>query len=100
MISILLAAAISQDIGPFGPTSTSQSAGEPLREGREGEQEPEAGSLSSKNCRGDSPIWKSRRGMDAQPLWRTPIPPQGSPARAGPCPQNLPSGRTRRQRGQ
>lgn len=47
MISILLAAAISQDMGPLGATSTSQSAGEPLREGREGVQEPEAGSLSS-----------------------------------------------------
>lgn len=68
MISMLLAAAISQDTGPFGPTSTSQSAGEPLREGREGVQEPEAGSLSSKNCRGDSPIWKSRRGMDSAPV--------------------------------
>lgn len=80
MISILLAAAISQDIGPLGPTSTSQSAGEPLREGREGVQEPEAGSLSSKNCRGDSPIWKNTRRMDTQPLWTTPIHPHSTPA--------------------
>lgn len=56
VISILLAADISQETGPFGPTSTGQSPGEPLGEGREVVWEPEAGSLSSKNSGGNSPI--------------------------------------------
>lgn len=55
---MLLAAATSQELGPFGPTSTWQSPGEPWGEGRGGVQEPEAGSLSSRNSRGDSPSWK------------------------------------------
>lgn len=108
VISILLAADISQETGPFGPTSTGQSPGEPLGEGREGVRELEAGSLSSKNSGGDSPIWKSKRGAAVQlvalhskpgalrtslcsPEGKAPVPssglaaPQGSPARAGPC---------------
>lgn len=55
---MLLAAATSQEPGPFGPASTWQSPGEPWGEGRGGVQEPETGSPSSRNSRGDSPSWK------------------------------------------